>query len=101
MKQILSLSVIGLSVLLSNTVFAESAGEKVFNQKCAMCHKVKGKGGAIGPDLSKIGGKMAEPQLREKLVNPKKSNPGTSMPAFATLPKNDMSALLAYMKGLK
>lgn len=101
MKHVLSLSALGLAVLLSSAAFAESAGEKVFNQKCAMCHKVKGKGGAIGPDLTKISGKMTEPQLREKLINPKKSNPGTSMPAFATLPKNDMSALLTYMKGLK
>ncbi len=101
MKHVLSLSVLGLAVLLASAAFAESAGEKVFNQKCAMCHKVKGKGGAIGPDLSKISGKMAEPQLREKLINPKKSNANSTMPAFATLPKNDMSALLTYMKGLK
>lgn len=101
MKHVLSLSVLGISALLSTAAFAESAGEKVFNQKCAMCHKVKGKGGAIGPDLSKISSKMAEPKLREKLINPKKSNPGTSMPSFATLPQNDMSALLTYLKGLK
>ncbi|CAH2030418.1 c-type cytochrome [Trichlorobacter ammonificans] len=101
MKYALSLSVLGLSVMLSNAAFAESAGEKLFNQKCAMCHKVKGKGGAIGPDLSKVGGKLAEAQLREKLANPKKSNPGSSMPAFATLPKGDMDALVGFLKGLK
>jgi len=101
MKHILSLSVLGLAVLLSSAAFAESAGEKVFKQKCAMCHKVNDKGGAIGPDLTKISGKLTETQLREKLINPKKSNPGTSMPTFATLPKNDMNALLTFLKSLK
>ena len=101
MKHILLLSVLGLSVLFSTAASAESAGEKVFNQKCAMCHKVNGRGGAIGPDLSKVGGRMSEAQLKDKLMNPKKSNPGSSMPAFATLPKGEMGALLAYIKGLK
>lgn len=100
MKHIL-LPVLGLSMLYAAVASAETAGEKVFNQKCAMCHKVNGRGGTIGPDLSKVGGRMSEAQLKEKLTNPKKSNPGTSMPAFATLPKGEMGALLAYMKGLK
>lgn len=100
MKHIL-LPVLGLSMLCATAAFAETAGEKVFNQKCTMCHKVNGRGGTIGPDLSKVGGRMSEAQLKEKLMNPKKSNPGSSMPAFATLPKGEMGALLAYMKGLK
>jgi putative heme-binding domain-containing protein len=30
-------------------------GEKVFRAKCAACHRVKGVGGRLGPDLSRIG----------------------------------------------
>jgi putative heme-binding domain-containing protein len=30
-------------------------GEKVFRARCASCHKVNGRGGVIGPDLSRIG----------------------------------------------
>lgn len=30
-------------------------GEKVFRARCASCHKVSGRGGVLGPDLSRIG----------------------------------------------
>ena len=30
-------------------------GEKIFRAKCAACHRVKGAGGRLGPDLSRIG----------------------------------------------
>lgn len=30
-------------------------GEKVFRARCASCHRVNGRGGVLGPDLSRIG----------------------------------------------
>lgn len=80
---------------------AESKGEQIFKQKCAMCHIVKGKGGSIGPELTKIAAKLKEGDLKAQLENPKKKNPSTSMPSFKTLPKADMGALLGYLKTLK
>lgn len=44
------------------------ANEKV--TKCALCHKVQGKGGDAGPDLSHIGGKFDRPHLVESLLEP-------------------------------
>ena len=95
-----------LSALVAVVVFqgvaqAEPPGEKLFNQKCVMCHVVKGKGGTIGPDLTKVGGRMNEAQLRQKVLTPKKSNPSSSMPSFQALPKADLDALVGYMKTLK
>lgn len=80
---------------------AENKGEQIFKQKCAMCHSVKGKGGAIGPDLTKIAARLKEGDLKAQLENPKKKNPSSSMPSFKTLPKADMDALLGYLKTLK
>jgi cytochrome c2 len=80
---------------------AESKGEQIFKQKCAMCHIVNGKGGVIGPDLTKVAAKLKEGDLKVQLENPKKKNPSTSMPSFKSLPKGDMDALLAYLKTLK
>ena len=68
---------------------AESKGEQIFKQKCAMCHIVNGKGGAIGPDLTKVAANMKEGDLKAQ------------MPSFKTLPKADMDALLSYLKTLK
>ncbi|BCS52977.1 cytochrome c [Geobacter sp. SVR] len=87
--------------LLTVAAQAENKGEQIFAQKCAMCHKANGKGGAIGPDLSKISARMKEQDLKGKLENPKKSNPSSSMPSFKTLPKADMDALVGYLKTLK
>jgi hypothetical protein len=38
--------------------------------KCLLCHKVAGKGGEIGPDLSHIAGKFDRPHLVESLLDP-------------------------------
>ena len=38
-------------------------GEKVFSARCAACHRVNGRGGVLGPDLSRIGVARARPAL--------------------------------------
>jgi len=87
--------------LMVSAAQAEDKGEQIFKEKCTMCHVVKGKGGAIGPDLTKVASKMKEKDIKAKLENPKKQNPSSSMPSFKTLPKGDMDALLGYLNTLK
>ncbi len=102
MKRVVSaVSVLFAVLLLTAGAQAEQAGEAIFNKKCLMCHVVKGKGGAIGPELTRIASKMKDKDLREKIENPKKSNGSSTMPGFKTLPKADMDALIGYMKTLK
>jgi cytochrome c oxidase cbb3-type subunit 3 len=50
------------------------AGEKIFwtTHKCANCHMAKGKGGVLGPDLSRIGAAKTISYLTEKLRDPNK-----------------------------
>jgi len=88
-------------ILLSGVAWADMSGEKLFHRKCTMCHVVKGRGGAIGPELTKVSGRMSEGQLQAKIAYPKKSHPGTSMPSFATLETSEMQALISYLKTLK
>jgi cytochrome c2 len=88
-------------ILLSGVAWADMSGEKLFHRKCTMCHVVKGRGGAIGPELTKVSGRMSEGQLQAKIAYPKKSHPGTSMPSFATLETGEMQALISYLKTLK
>ena len=85
--------------LMTVAAQAESKGEQIFKQKCAMCHVVNGKGGKIGPELTKIGSKAID--VKSQLETPKKKNPSTSMPSFKSLPKADLDALLEYLKALK
>src|SRR5688500_13857704 len=58
-------------------------GVKVYNSNhCAVCHKIGGKGGAIGPDLSRVGAARDAKYLRIHIEDPKKHTPGSTMPAF-------------------
>jgi putative heme-binding domain-containing protein len=38
--------------------------------KCAVCHKVNGQGGDVGPDLSQVGGKFDRTHLIESILDP-------------------------------
>jgi quinoprotein glucose dehydrogenase len=52
------------------------AGRRVFLYKaevsCVRCHKLKGEGGDVGPDLAGIGGKQNREYLLESIVDPNK-----------------------------
>lgn len=91
------------ALLLLTAVAARAGvrGEQVFNQKCIMCHVVRGKGGSIGPELTKIASRMSMADIKAQLETPKKKNPSSAMPAFKTLPAAEMDALLEYLKTLK
>lgn len=38
--------------------------------RCAICHKVRGQGGDVGPDLSQVGGKLDRTHLIESILDP-------------------------------
>jgi putative heme-binding domain-containing protein len=53
------------------------AGEKLFfsEANCAQCHMVRGKGGRLGPDLSRIGSARSVAHLIESIREPNKEIP--------------------------
>lgn len=42
-------------------------GERIFRVNCASCHRVDGRGGRLGPDLSRIGVSRARPVLVRRI----------------------------------
>jgi putative heme-binding domain-containing protein len=60
------------------------AGERVFfhskGPRCFACHKIDGRGEAVGPDLSRIGAAMDRGKLIESILEPSKE----IAPAFVT-----------------
>ena len=83
------------------------AGMKVYAaQKCSMCHAIAGKGNAKGP-LDDVGSRMSADEIRQWIVNPaemtKKANAPRKPPmkSYASLAKEDVEALVAYMQSLK
>ena len=74
-------------------------------QKCALCHSIEGKGNPKGP-LDGVGLKYTPEELHAWLVNPKEMTTKTKatrtpmMRAYANLPKEELDALVAYMRTL-
>jgi cytochrome c oxidase subunit 2 len=86
------------------------AGKAVFaSNGCASCHTLKDAGatGTAGPDLDKLpayakqAGKPLEDFVRESIVDPnayvQSGYPKNLMPAFATLPKDQLDSLVDYL----
>lgn len=84
-----------------------AAGEKVYvAQKCGSCHSVAGKGNQKGP-LDDVGFRLSADVIRQWIVEgpammaKTKATRKPPMRAYATLPKEDLDALVAYMLSLK
>jgi ubiquinol-cytochrome c reductase cytochrome b subunit len=99
-----SLTVAGLRSPLVNPVEEKDprvlAGRRIYqDMDCAYCHKIKGKGGAVGPELDKVAGGRSVEWLEAHFRDPKSMTPGSKMPQLHLL-DDEISALTAYMKSL-
>lgn len=71
------------------------------DQGCAACHTIRGAGGAGGPDLSRVGAQRDEAWLAQFIPNPSASNPASEMPPYDTITRDDLDALVAYLRTLR
>jgi mono/diheme cytochrome c family protein len=92
---------------LAQNQAAVERGTKVFtDQKCSLCHSVAGKGNSKGP-LEEAVTKLTADDIRKWITTPAemaaaaKADRKPPMKAFATLPKDDLDALVAYVLSLK
>jgi mono/diheme cytochrome c family protein len=110
MKNLCVLTIAAAVLSVAAPAFAQGAVEKgaalFVAQKCSLCHSLDGKGNAKGP-LDGIGSKLKPDEIRQWLMTPvemaAKAN-ATRKPAmksFATLPKEDLDALIAFIASKK
>lgn len=114
MKRLLigMMSVVALAAFAGTASAQDAAkiakGEKVYaDQKCSLCHSIAGKGNAKGA-LDDVGSKLKAEEIHDWIVKPAemtakaKAARKPPMPAkYASLPKDDIDALVAYMSSLK
>ena len=111
MKRVL-IGIIGAAVvaLFASTASAQDTakGAKVYaDQKCSLCHSIAGKGNPKG-SLDEVGSKLTAAEIHDWIVKPTemtakaKADRKPPMPAkYASLPKEDLDALVAYLASLK
>ena len=69
---------------------------------CQGCHTINGVGGKVGQDLTHIGSSHPDVEWQIKhLKDPRSVHPESTMPAFSTLPENELEALAEYLVSLK
>jgi mono/diheme cytochrome c family protein len=74
----------------------EKGKEAFADYGCIACHRIKGQGGVLGPDLSRVGF-MLQPQFIYRWVrNPLSFKPHTRMPNL-DLPEEDALAVTVYL----
>ncbi len=61
---------------------AERGGTLFRAARCVTCHSVEGRGGTVGPELSRVAGKANRDWLFSYIKDPHRYQPGTLMPRF-------------------
>jgi cytochrome c2 len=79
----------------------ELTGESLFNERCRDCHTVHGKGGVVGPDLSKVGSRRDRAYLEQVIREPSKIFPGSVMPPYDTFSVKQVNSLVHYLSTLR
>ncbi len=70
-------------------------------QGCKGCHTLDDSGGTLGPVLDGVGNRLTPRQLRQKLINPKKSAPTSRMPDYRHLTTAELELLIEYLSSLR
>lgn len=60
-------------------------GRRIFQSRCAACHRVNGRGGALGPDLTRIGSTRSPSALARKVRDPNQVRVAGYRPVTAVL----------------
>ena len=77
-------------------------GKRLYETRysCSGCHRVNGKGGQVGPDLSRAGFRMNAAWLYQWIQYPQAFRHDTKMPAF-NMSEENARAIVMYLKTLR
>ncbi len=69
-----------------------------YARTCVVCHKSSGEGGTVGPDLSEVGARRSEEEIRLLIEDPAAVYGKSSMPRFkGRLSEEQIAALAKYL----
>jgi cytochrome c oxidase subunit 2 len=74
-----------------------TTGPEVFQGVCVKCHKLNGKGGKKGPELTDIFSKKDEDYIRQYIMDPRSIKPDGTMPP-AKISDHELDLVIQYLK---
>jgi len=83
---------------------AQRAGRALFRaQPCRGCHKIKGEGGEVGPDLTEVGLRHSAEWIHSFVEQPGRFHPGSIMPWFGPprLTHQEIEEIAQYLSSLR
>lgn len=84
---------IGLSCIL-----VAPDGERLFREEgCANCHRFRGRGGSMGPDLTGVSNRRSTRWIMAQIRNPSSLNPDSRMPGYPHLSVVERYVITHYL----
>ena len=75
---------------------------RIFADNCSACHRLRGEGNAIGPDLTSVGNYRDAAWLKRYITDPTAVDPKSGMPPFSgVLGENDLLDVARYLAAQK
>jgi mono/diheme cytochrome c family protein len=91
-------ALLGCLALFSGCASARK-GEKIYaREKCGDCHRFRGVGRSLAPDLTPVTEARSDDWIKEQITGTGKKDRRSRMPAFDHLSGSEIRALLAYLK---
>ena len=76
----------------------ESSARRLMNALgCKACHSFEQSGSILAPPLDHVGARFTLQQLQEKLTAHRENKSNSLMPSYATIPAEDLKAILQFL----
>ncbi|NOZ26021.1 MAG: c-type cytochrome [Nitrospirae bacterium] len=74
-------------------------GAELFQKEgCVNCHRYKGVGGSICPDLTDVSKRRSDEWIRQQIRDSSVNFPDSTMPGFGHLSDKEIQAIIDYLK---
>jgi cytochrome c oxidase subunit 2 len=74
-------------------------GRHLFEREgCLECHRFRGEGGYLGPDLTAVAARGSARWMKDQVRNPQRNDPASRMPAYDNLSSREIRAIVRYLQ---
>jgi len=92
----------GMVVVFAAALFllgCTADGAALFQKEgCINCHRFKGVGGSICPDLTDVAQRRSDEWIRQQIRDSSVNFPDSTMPGFGHLSDKEIQAIIDYLK---